>query len=504
MHRTALLVVALALLGACVGVAGASTEPMADAGLDQTVTVDTAVQLDGTGSDVPDGTIEGYEWTVTAPTGRETTPECADCERTNFTPLVPGRYEVTLEVTAADGTEATDTMYVYVEDAGPEVELSGDRTPGPGEPTTYTADAESPDAELEEIAWAVENEIVAIRGLDGPNDASDLSLAFADGETYRVQVVVRDTNGRTAYDQLYVQPQSGGSGSIDWSDVDTSLDCSDGSYFSANSEECVPEVSTSTPASDPELGESESPDLDPEEILYQSDGYKAVLRAGSRFRDSSYVNNQIGEVGLDGGANAPWNAGYTKRMYQKGVEPVTQFFFGQERKTVSCEMTIGSQLPSACRQRVASLENRGETTNAYSATDSGAYAEYGLSGAERIDGEDPTTLEDGRPVKITIVIQQQKDGVADKVVESTKETIDIAQDSAETVLDTDRSTGTAETTETGSSSSSSTVDSGGLVSSTTGSSESNSAVRSSDDHTTSVSDSSSSARDSRSEMGLVR
>lgn len=81
MFRVAILVAALATFLVCAGGAAAADGPMADAGLDQTVTVETTVQLDGTGSSHPDGAIAEYEWTIRTPDGREIEPDCPDCER---------------------------------------------------------------------------------------------------------------------------------------------------------------------------------------------------------------------------------------------------------------------------------------------------------------------------------------------------------------------------------------------------------------------------------------
>lgn len=241
MSRIAILVATLTLLGAFVGVSSAASGPMADVGLDQSVTVNTVVHLDGTGSNHPDGPLSDHEWHIRTPGGRTIEPDCPDCERSRFTPSTVGRYEVTLTVTGPDGARSTDSLYVYVEDAGPDVALSGQRNPDPGQPVTYTASAESADAELEEIAWAVEDEIVAVRSLGGTTDQSELSLAFQDAETHRVQVVVRDTNGRTAYDQLYVQPQ--GTDIVSTSsgvDTESGLEgCLDPEYRLENPEECL-------------------------------------------------------------------------------------------------------------------------------------------------------------------------------------------------------------------------------------------------------------------------
>ena len=94
------VVVAFLTAAAVVGVAAADAGPLADAGLDQEVGTNTTVQLDGTGSSHPDGTIDGYEWSIETPAGARTTPACVDCGRTSFRPTEFGRYNVTVVVTA--------------------------------------------------------------------------------------------------------------------------------------------------------------------------------------------------------------------------------------------------------------------------------------------------------------------------------------------------------------------------------------------------------------------
>ena len=96
MERYLLFLLAAIVLSAGVaGVVAADDGPLAAAGLDQEVGVNTTVQLDGTGSSHPDGRIEGYEWSIETPDGRMMTPDCRDCGRTQFRPRSVGRYDVT-------------------------------------------------------------------------------------------------------------------------------------------------------------------------------------------------------------------------------------------------------------------------------------------------------------------------------------------------------------------------------------------------------------------------
>jgi hypothetical protein len=215
MKRYIGLLVVLASISGAAGLAAADAGPLADAGLDQRVDVDTTVQLDGTGSAHPNGTIDSYAWSIETPDGRHIQPACPDCARTQFTPHEPGRYDVTVTVTDTDGRSERDTLYVYVEDAGPTVELDGDTEPTTGEPTTYTATAGTSTADLAEITWRIDNRTVAEESLEGTNDRSTRSLTFTDSEPRRLEVVVRDAENRTASDVLLVDPQSGGGSSVD-------------------------------------------------------------------------------------------------------------------------------------------------------------------------------------------------------------------------------------------------------------------------------------------------
>ena len=435
MLRIAIVVAALAVLGVFTGVSTASSGPMADAGLDQTVSVETVVHLDGTGSSHPTETLSDYEWRIQTPDGREIEPDCPSCERSQFTPTTVGRYEVTLTVTGPNGTQSSDTLYVYVQDAGPNVRLSGEQTPDPGDPVTYTASTESADAELEEIAWAVEDEIVAVRSLDGTTDESELSLAFRDAETHRVQVVVRDTNGRTAYDQLYVQPH-GGETAISSPDPDPSPEpggCLDPDYRQENLEECL---QVETPNGEPDTAE-EPDDVSPFEVLYETEGYENRLFEGLRGYDSNYIGQTVEEVGLDSGENAHWRQGGLERSYESLVEAGSRFFFGQDEETVTCEIEGGSIGPSRCAQKVAELEETGETSNVYSPSKGGGYSEYGLTGGKRVRGENPTDLEDEQKAEVTIVIQQEEDGIVDEAVDKAEPATNRVQESVNSILDED-------------------------------------------------------------------
>jgi hypothetical protein len=111
------------LLCGAVGGASAAGGPMADAGLDQTVTDGKPVELDGSGSFHPDGQITSYEWSIETEKPGTFEPDCPNCERTDFVPPTPGTYNVTLTVTSNTGRSATDSMSLTVTTGSSSVEL---------------------------------------------------------------------------------------------------------------------------------------------------------------------------------------------------------------------------------------------------------------------------------------------------------------------------------------------------------------------------------------------
>ena len=200
-------VVAFLAAAAIVGVAAADAGPLADAGLDQEVGVNTTVQLDGTGSSHPDGTIDGYEWSIETPAGARTTPACADCGRTNFRPTEPGRHNVTVVVTDSEGRSSTDTLYVYVRDFGPTVRLDGDTDPRTGERTPYEATVEANGSELEELTWQVDGRTVDRETMSGQSSVAGRTFQFSGSGPYRLEAVAEDTTGRSDRDTLVVEPR---------------------------------------------------------------------------------------------------------------------------------------------------------------------------------------------------------------------------------------------------------------------------------------------------------
>ena len=209
MKRYATVLAVLLVVAGAAGVVAADGGPLAAAGLDQEVGVETTVQLDGTGSSHPDGRIDGYQWSIESPDGRTMAPACRDCNRTEFTPHEPGRYDVTLSVTDEAGRTDADTLYIHVEEAGPTVEVTGEAEPPLDGPATYDAAVRTTDAELETLTWKLGDRTVAREGLSGSTDSAHREFEFTDSGPHRLVVVVRDSSNRTGRDSLVVEPRAG-------------------------------------------------------------------------------------------------------------------------------------------------------------------------------------------------------------------------------------------------------------------------------------------------------
>jgi hypothetical protein len=183
----------------------ANEKPLADAGLDQTVRKHTTVHLDATGSRDPDGSIASYDWTIQTPTGANTTPDCATCARTSFTPSTVGTYRVTLTVTDDDGATATDTLYVTVTPGEPpEISVTGPTSTRAGTPATYTATLTAGGAPLDTITWHVDGTTVSTSTISGNDTTADLHHTFGTPGSHTVSATVTDTDGATATDTLRV------------------------------------------------------------------------------------------------------------------------------------------------------------------------------------------------------------------------------------------------------------------------------------------------------------
>jgi len=210
---TSVLLAALLALGTAAcgddddGVTDTNLPPVADAGSDAVFT-DTdgngeqQVQLNGTGSTDPDGTIQVYRWTeggTVVAGGPTATPT-----------LAVGIHQITLEVVDDGGASDTDDVTITVEeppvnqppvaDAGPDFSVTD--TDGSGD-ETVTLDATAStdaDGEISVYEWSEGANLIATGAL------ADVTLAVG---THTITLTVSDDLLATDTDEVVVtvEPQ---------------------------------------------------------------------------------------------------------------------------------------------------------------------------------------------------------------------------------------------------------------------------------------------------------
>lgn len=180
--------------------------PVANAGLDKTITLPiNNTTLNGTGTDA-DGTVTAYAWTkLSGPSGTIASPSSAS---TNLTSLVQGVYVFQLQVTDNSGGFGFDTVQVTV---NPVIPVNNPPVPNAGIDQTITlpinsvtlsGSATDSDGTVTTYAWTL---------VSGPNTPTIVTPASPStlvnnliAGTYVFQLKVTDNSGATATDTIQV------------------------------------------------------------------------------------------------------------------------------------------------------------------------------------------------------------------------------------------------------------------------------------------------------------
>ena len=185
--------------------AAANIPPVADAGLDQAITLPmNIVTLSGSGSDA-DGTIASYNWTkISGPSGSTiVNPTTA---ATDITGLVQGVYQFQLQVTDNNGATATDVISITVNAAAnipPVADAGLDQTITlPVNIVTLSGSGSDVDGTIASYNWT------KISGPSGstivnPGSAATDITGLVQG-VYQFQLSVTDNNGATATDVISI------------------------------------------------------------------------------------------------------------------------------------------------------------------------------------------------------------------------------------------------------------------------------------------------------------
>ena len=207
-----------------------STNPVANAGPDQTVNEDTQVTFSGSAS-TDDVGIASYTWTFT-----DGSPQTLTGENPTYVFANPGTYTVTLNVTDTNGNWATDTVVITVSRVTPSGGSSngGSGTPAPKKDTTEPVANAGSDKSVavndESISFDASgsSDNVGIVSYewdfgDGTNGTGiTLAHSYSDPGVYNVTLTVKDAAGNTQIDLITVtiQTDTDGDGEPDLTDAD--------------------------------------------------------------------------------------------------------------------------------------------------------------------------------------------------------------------------------------------------------------------------------------------
>jgi predicted esterase len=178
--------------------------PVAHAGGDFTVTLPNSINLNGSASHDPDGTIASYSWVKVSGTGATTIVNAATA-----TPTVvgaqPGDYVFELTVTDNEGATGTDRVTVTVLPApnvNPVANAGKDSTIAVPATTAWLLGNESydPDGTIIQYTWKfVSGPAAAI--IASPNNVMTLVSHLTTGD-YTFELIVADNKGATARDTV--------------------------------------------------------------------------------------------------------------------------------------------------------------------------------------------------------------------------------------------------------------------------------------------------------------
>jgi len=189
--------------------------PIADAGADRVVSVGDEVELDGSGSNDPDGDSLRFHWSFVArPEGSETTLGNAKGRFARFTADLNGIYELELEV-FDDELKAKDRIQIRANGA-PVADAGGDRSAVLGEPIELDGGGSSdPDGDELSFRWALLSAPAGSEAILGRRSEAKARLSPDMVGAFLLELVVSDGHLESS-DRISVQVQElpGFSGSV--------------------------------------------------------------------------------------------------------------------------------------------------------------------------------------------------------------------------------------------------------------------------------------------------
>ncbi|WNB77436.1 PKD domain-containing protein [Methylomonas koyamae] len=190
--------------------AGGNIRPIANAGVDQTVLLNSLVTLDGTGSSDADGNPLAYQWSlVSAPSGSNVVLAQGTQTNPRFTPDKPGQYVIELIVNDGYINSTPDHVVISTENSAPIADAGLSQTSLVG--STVTLDgSHSADVDGDPLSfnWIItskpDNSIVVL------NDKSAVKPQFVIDQpgTYQFQLIVSDGKLNSQPDTVIVSTQN--------------------------------------------------------------------------------------------------------------------------------------------------------------------------------------------------------------------------------------------------------------------------------------------------------
>ncbi len=190
-----------------------NSAPVADAGVDREVPIESPLVLDGSGSGDTDGDDITFAWTlVSAPQGSGATLSDADTVSPAFTPDLEGDYEFSLVVNDGTVDSAADsvTISAVIDNAAPQADAGADQYVAVGATVQLENNSTDADADLLTSQWAfVSVPDGSAAALSDPTAETPSFVADIEG-TYVVSLVVNDGTEDSTADNVSidaVQPQ---------------------------------------------------------------------------------------------------------------------------------------------------------------------------------------------------------------------------------------------------------------------------------------------------------
>ncbi|MBE1301423.1 MAG: YHYH protein [Alteromonadaceae bacterium] len=182
--------------------------PTANAGSDQSITLGSAVSLDGSASSDPDGDTLSYSWSITSsPSGSSATIQSSTTANASITPDVEGSYVISLVVNDGSVDSDADSMTITVSDgnAAPVANAGEDQTVTEGDSVQLDGtDSYDPDGDTLSYSWSLDSKPDGSSAELNNESRRRPSFTADEAGTYVFSLVVNDGNQDSSSDSVTI------------------------------------------------------------------------------------------------------------------------------------------------------------------------------------------------------------------------------------------------------------------------------------------------------------